>query len=88
MDLRLVVSHSGVGSPTHPHGQPYTLRYLLRACGCHRVAASQRKGRIGAEAVGTVYEMLNDDKRNAIAVIVEERAGERDPEHADDITPP
>ena len=47
----------------------------------------QRKGRIGAAAVGTVYEMLNDEKRNAIEVIVEERTGERDPEHADDITP-
>jgi hypothetical protein len=35
-----------------------------------------------------VYELLNDDKRNAIEVIVEEKAGERDPEHADDITPP
>jgi hypothetical protein len=31
--------------------------------------------------------MLNDEKRNAIEVIVEEKTGERDPEHADDITP-
>ena len=44
----------------------------------------QRKGRIGAAAVGTVYEMLNEEKRNAIEIIVEEKATERDPEHADD----
>ena len=44
----------------------------------------QRKGRVGAAAVGSVYEMLNEEKRNAIEIIVEEKAAERDPEHADD----
>ena len=44
----------------------------------------QRKGRIGAAAVGSIYEMLNEEKRNAIEIIVEEKAAERDPEHADD----
>jgi hypothetical protein len=32
--------------------------------------------------------MLNEDKRRAIEIIVEERAGERDPETADDTLPP
>ena len=48
----------------------------------------QRKGRVGAAAVGSVYEMLNEEKRNAIEIIVEEKAAERDAEHADDTLPP
>lgn len=41
------------------------------------------RGRIGPGAAGTVYELLNEDKRNAIELIVDERTGERDPEDAD-----
>ena len=45
----------------------------------------QRKGRrqVGAGASGSVYDMLNEDKRNAVEIIVEERAGARDPEDRD-----
>ena len=43
----------------------------------------RRRKDIGSGAAGTVYGMLNEDKRKAIEVIVEERAGARDPEHAD-----
>ena len=42
-------------------------------------------GRLGPGAIGTVYDMLNQDKRNAIELIVEERAEERTLEHEDDI---
>ena len=38
----------------------------------------------GARATGAVYDMLNEDKRKAIEIIVENRAAERDHEHADD----
>jgi len=38
----------------------------------------------GAGAAGAVYDMLNEDKRKAIEIIVEQRAGYRDAEHADD----
>ncbi|HWJ56229.1 MAG TPA: hypothetical protein VNR90_08410 [Vicinamibacterales bacterium] len=38
----------------------------------------------GAGAYGAVYDLLNQDKRNAIELIVEDRAAERDEEHADD----
>jgi len=54
---------------------------LIGAIGWH---LRQRRGRIGAAAVGSVYEMLNEEKRNAIELIVEHKAAERDPEHADD----
>jgi hypothetical protein len=37
----------------------------------------------GAAAAGAVYDLLNQDKRNAIEIIVEDRAAARDPEDAD-----
>jgi hypothetical protein len=44
-----------------------------------------RRGRstIGPAAAGSIYDMLNKDKREAIEIIVEERAEARDPEDAD-----
>jgi hypothetical protein len=39
----------------------------------------------GAGSLGSIYDLLNQDKRNAIELIVEDRAAERDEEHADDI---
>ena len=42
----------------------------------------------GAGASGAFYEMLNEDKRAAIEVIVDENAAERDEETADDTMPP
>ena len=44
---------------------------------------SRRRPRVGSAAAGTVYDMLNEDKRNAIEIIVEEKAEARDPETAD-----
>jgi hypothetical protein len=43
----------------------------------------RRRGRVGAAAAGVVYDMLNEDKRNAVEIVVEERAGARDPEDRD-----
>jgi hypothetical protein len=44
----------------------------------------RRRGasRPGAGTVGTVYDLLNEDKRNAVEIILEERAEARDPERA------
>jgi hypothetical protein len=39
---------------------------------------------VGPGAAGAVYDMLNEDKRKAIEIIVEGRAAYRDPETADD----
>ena len=39
---------------------------------------------VGAGAMGSVYDLLNQDKRNAIELIVEDKAAERDEEHVDD----
>ena len=40
--------------------------------------------RPGPGAIGSMYGFLNEDKRKAIELIVEERAEARDPETADD----
>ena len=42
-----------------------------------------RRSGIGTAAVGSVYDMLNEDKRKAVEIIVEQRAEARDPEHKD-----
>ncbi|HMD34905.1 MAG TPA: hypothetical protein VKH42_08050 [Vicinamibacterales bacterium] len=42
-----------------------------------------RRGGLGSAAIGSMYDMLNQDKRNAVEIIVEERAGARDPEDRD-----
>jgi hypothetical protein len=47
---------------------------------------SRKKGRRrgpGPGATGAIYDMLMEDKRKAIEIILEERAEERDPETAD-----
>jgi hypothetical protein len=43
------------------------------------------RGRLGVGAAGTgaIYDMLNEDKRRAIEIIVEEKAEARDPEDKD-----
>jgi len=48
-----------------------------------RAQRQRRSGRIGSGAAGSIYDMLNEDKRNAVEIIVEERAAARDPEDAD-----
>ena len=54
------------------------------------VSATFRKRRVGgggsttgAAAAGAIYDLLNQDKRNAIELIVEDKAAARDPESAD-----
>jgi hypothetical protein len=48
-----------------------------------KTRGQRRRGGIGTGAAGAVYDMLNEDKRNAIEVIVEERAAAKDPEDRD-----
>jgi hypothetical protein len=43
----------------------------------------KRRGRPGPGAAGTIYDLLNEDRRKAIEIIVEQRAEERDPEDRD-----
>ena len=43
----------------------------------------RRAGSIGPGAAGAFYELLNEDRRKAIEIVCENRAGYRDPEDAD-----
>jgi hypothetical protein len=38
---------------------------------------------VGPGAIGSVYDLLNEDRRNAVEIIVEEKAEARDPEDKD-----
>jgi hypothetical protein len=44
----------------------------------------RRRPHVGSGGAGAVYDLLNDDKRKAIEVVVDGRAERQDPEHADD----
>jgi hypothetical protein len=48
-------------------------------------ARKKRRGRLrlGPGTSGTVYDWLNQDQQKAIEIVVEGRAGARDPEDAD-----
>lgn len=43
----------------------------------------RRRVTLGPAAAGTMDELLDDQKKAAIQIILEERAGARDPEHRD-----
>ena len=48
-----------------------------------RVISRRGRTRIGPAAVGSVYDLLNKDKREAVEIVLEERAEARDPEDAE-----
>ena len=56
---------------------------LLLVVAVFRTRRQRRRGGVGTGAAGAIYDMLNEDKRKAIEIIVEERAAERDPEDRD-----
>jgi hypothetical protein len=58
-----------------------TIGLVIR--GFWRVRRQRWRGGVGTAAVGSMYGWLNEDKRNAVEVIVEERAAARDPEDKD-----
>ena len=48
-----------------------------------RIRTQRRRGGVGTAAAGSVYDWLNEENRNAVEIIVEERAAARDPEDCD-----
>ena len=52
-----------------------------------RLSSPSNRGRkprrVGAAGAGTIYDLLNKDKQNALEIIVEDRAAARDPEDRD-----
>jgi hypothetical protein len=43
-----------------------------------------RRAHIGSAAAGTIYDIVQDEKRKAIEIVVADKAAARDFEHADD----
>jgi len=56
---------------------------VLLVLAYRRTRGQRRRGGVGSGAAGAVYGWMNQDKRNAVEIIVEERAAARDPEDAD-----
>ena len=56
---------------------------VLLIVAVRRTRGQRRRGGVGTAAVGSMYDWLNEDKRRAIEIIVEERAEARDPEDRD-----
>ena len=57
---------------------------MMTLAGIAFYRAKTRRRHIGSGAAGTIYDLVNDEKRKAIEIIAEDRAAERDEEHADD----
>lgn len=43
-----------------------------------------RRSHIGSAGAGTIYDIVQDEKRKAIEIVVADKAAARDFEHADD----
>ena len=64
-------------------GAIWLVAIVLLVIAVWRTRRQRRRGGVGAGAAGMVYGWLNEDKRNAVEIIVEERAAARDPEDRD-----
>jgi MYXO-CTERM domain-containing protein len=56
---------------------------VLVAVGVLFARQRRRRGRLGPGGYGAVYDLLNEDRRQAIEIVVEGRAEARDPEDRD-----
>jgi hypothetical protein len=63
-----------------------TIALVRRRTGRRR--GRRRGGSIGPGAAGAIYDLLNEDKRKAVEIIVEQKAEATDPETADDVVKP
>jgi hypothetical protein len=56
---------------------------VLLIVAVRRTRKHRRSGGVGSGAAGIVYDLLNEDKRKAVEIIVEHRAEAQDPEDRD-----
>ena len=61
----------------------WLLAFALLVIAVWRVRAQRHRGGVGSAAAGIVYDYLNEDKRRAVEIIVEQRAEATDPEDRD-----
>lgn len=57
---------------------------IILLCGFVYWRMKTRRRHIGSAAAGTVYDMINEEKRKAVEILVEDKAAARDFEHAED----
>ena len=60
----------------------WVLMIVLGGFAVYRVRT--RRSHIGSAAAGTIYDIVQDEKRKAIEIVVADKAAARDFEHADD----
>lgn len=60
----------------------WLLMIILGGFAIYRVRT--RRSHIGSAAAGTIYDIVQDEKRKAIEIVVAGKAAARDFEHADD----
>ena len=46
--------------------------------------AKTRRRHMGSGSAGAIYDLVNQEKRNAIEIVAEDKAGAREFEHVDD----
>lgn len=63
----------------------WLLMIVLGGFAIYRVRT--RRSHIGSAAAGTIYDIVQDEKRKAIEIVVADKAAARDFEHADDDGP-
>jgi hypothetical protein len=61
----------------------WVLAIVLVCLAFHAARKGRRAGTMTGAVAGTLYEWQNQDKQQAIEIILEERAGARDPEDRD-----
>ena len=61
----------------------WVIAIVLLMVAARRLRRQRRRGGVGSAAAGSIYDWLNEDKRNAVEIVVEGRAEARDPEDRD-----
>jgi hypothetical protein len=64
----------------------WLVMFALAGFALYRVKT--RRTHIGSAAAGTIYDLIQEEKRKAIEIVVADKAAARDFEHADDDDPP
>ena len=61
-----------------------TVLFVITICGAYGVLFTRlRKRRIGSAAVGSFYDMLEQDRRRAVEIVVDAKAEQQLPEDAE-----
>ena len=61
----------------------WLIAIVLLIVAVRRTRRQRQRGGIGSASAGMIYDWLNEDKRNAVEIVVEGRAEARDPEDRD-----